>query len=243
MSDHTLQFVAPGDFKTRARAALDDPALRKSFRGAMDFLQGKRATQFPDDDELQQLRDLGEAVRQHALAQLPALLERLETKLTEAGVNVHWAETAADANAIVLGIAQAKKARRVIKGKSMASEEIELNHSLAEHGVDCIESDMGEFIVQLAGEKPSHIVMPAIHKTRGDIAEEVVRIEALAFQCDEQVAGACRAAVRRYAVERDARVAVNGRAGDQAGGFAETEHRHSAPPLPCVARAASASRA
>ena len=171
MSDHTLQFVAPGDFKTRARAALDDPALRKSFRGAMDFLQGKRATQFPDDDELQQLRDLGEAVRQRALAQLPALLERLETKLTEAGVHVHWAETAADANAIVLGIAQAKKARRVIKGKSMASEEIELNHSLAEHGVDCIESDMGEFIVQLAGEKPSHIVMPAIHKTRGDIAE------------------------------------------------------------------------
>ena len=79
---------------------------------------------------------------------------------------VHWAETAAEANAIVLGIAQAKKARRVIKGKSMASEEIELNHALAEHGVDCIESDMGEFIVQLAGEKPSHIVMPAIHKTR-----------------------------------------------------------------------------
>ncbi|WP_338638533.1 LutB/LldF family L-lactate oxidation iron-sulfur protein [Burkholderia pyrrocinia] len=170
MSDHTLQFVAPGDFKARARAALDDPALRQSFRGAMDFLQGKRATQFPDDTELQQLRDLGEAVRQHALAQLPALLERLEAKLVEAGVHVHWAETAADANAIVLGIAQAKKARRVIKGKSMASEEIELNHYLADHGVDCIESDMGEFIVQLAGEKPSHIVMPAIHKTRGDIA-------------------------------------------------------------------------
>ncbi|WP_423758438.1 LutB/LldF family L-lactate oxidation iron-sulfur protein [Burkholderia sp. NLJ2] len=170
MSDHTLQFVAPGDFKARARAALDDPALRQSFRGAMDFLQGKRATQFPDDTELQQLRDLGEAVRQHALAQLPTLLERLEAKLAEAGVHVHWAETAADANAIVLGIAQAKKARRVIKGKSMASEEIELNHYLADHGVDCIESDMGEFIVQLAGEKPSHIVMPAIHKTRGDIA-------------------------------------------------------------------------
>ncbi|MPV68869.1 LutB/LldF family L-lactate oxidation iron-sulfur protein [Burkholderia sp. BE17] len=170
MSDHTLQFVAPGDFKARARAALDDPALRRSFRGAMDFLQDKRATQFPDDAELQQLRDLGEAVRQHALAQLPALLERLEAKLVEAGVHVHWAETAADANAIVLGIAQAKKARRVIKGKSMASEEIELNHYLADHGVDCIESDMGEFIVQLAGEKPSHIVMPAIHKTRGDIA-------------------------------------------------------------------------
>ncbi|MFP3615891.1 (Fe-S)-binding protein, partial [Paraburkholderia sp. SIMBA_050] len=74
MSDQPLQFVAPGDFKARARAALDDPALRQSFRGAMDFLQGKRTSQFPDDTELQQLRDLGEAVRQHALAQLPALL-------------------------------------------------------------------------------------------------------------------------------------------------------------------------
>ncbi|KWC43313.1 LutB/LldF family L-lactate oxidation iron-sulfur protein [Burkholderia ubonensis] len=171
MSDHPMQFVAPGDFKARARQALDDPKLRRSFRGAMDFLQGKRATQFPDDAELQQLRDLGEAIRQHALAHLPALLERLEVKLTEAGVRVHWAETADEANAIVLGIVQAKQARRVIKGKSMASEEIELNHYLAERGVDCIESDMGEYIVQLAGEKPSHIVMPAIHKTRGDIAE------------------------------------------------------------------------
>ncbi|CAN0623499.1 putative amino acid dehydrogenase with NAD(P)-binding domain and ferridoxin-like domain [Burkholderia multivorans] len=171
MSDHTLHFVAPADFKTRARAALDDPKLRQSFRGAMDFLQGKRAIQFPDGDELEQLRDLGEAVRQHALARLPELLEQLEAKLTAAGVHVHWAANADEANQIVLGIAQAKQARSVIKGKSMASEEIELNHYLGERGIDCIESDMGEYIVQLAGEKPSHIVMPAIHKTRGDIAE------------------------------------------------------------------------
>ena len=78
---------------------------------------------------------------------------------------------------------------------------------------------------------------------RSDIAKEVVRVEALAFQCDEQVAGADGAAVRRHAVERDARIAVDGCTGNQASGFAETEHRHSAPPLPCVARAASASRA
>ena len=170
MSDHTVQFVAPATSSPRARRARRSRAAQElSRRDGLPARQARDAV--PDDTELQQLRDLGEAVRQHALAQLPALLERLETKLTEAGVHVHWAETAAEANAIVLGIAQAKKARRVIKGKSMASEEIELNHALAEHGVDCIESDMGEFIVQLAGEKPSHIVMPAIHKTRGDIAE------------------------------------------------------------------------
>lgn len=170
MSQQPLHFVPTEDFRARARAALDDPKLRKSFRGAMDFLQQKRAVQFPDGDELEHLRDLGEAIRQHALANLPDLLVELEGNLTAAGVQVHWAETADEANAIILRIAQGHAARRVIKGKSMASEEMELNHYLAERGIDCIESDMGEYIVQLAGEKPSHIVMPAIHKTKADIA-------------------------------------------------------------------------
>ncbi|RDU97279.1 LutB/LldF family L-lactate oxidation iron-sulfur protein [Trinickia dinghuensis] len=171
MSEHSIQFVPPIEFKARARTALADDALRGSFRGAMDFLQGKRAAQFPDGEELERLRDLGEAIRRHALAHLPALLVQLEAKLTAAGVHVHWAGTAEEANAIVFDIAQSRGARRVIKGKSMASEEMELNHYLAERGVNCIESDMGEYIVQLAEEKPSHIVMPAIHKTRGDIGK------------------------------------------------------------------------
>ena len=169
MSDHTVQFVAPGDFRP-ARAALDDPALRKSFRGAMDFLQGKRATQFPDDTELQQLRDLGEAVAARARA--------IARTARTAGNEAHRSRRARalprrppKRTRSCSASRRRRSARRVIKGKSMASEEIELNHALAEHGVDCIESDMGEFIVQLAGEKPSHIVMPAIHKTRGDIAE------------------------------------------------------------------------
>ena len=170
MSATPMHFVPSADFKARSRAALDDPKLRSSFRGAMDFLQNKRALQFPDGDELQALRDLGEAVRQHALAHLPQLLEQLEAKLTEAGVQVHWAQTPDEANAIIAGIAERHGARSVIKGKSMASEEIALNHYLAERGIRSLESDMGEYIVQLAGEGPSHIVMPAIHKTRGDIA-------------------------------------------------------------------------
>ncbi|WP_064574448.1 LutB/LldF family L-lactate oxidation iron-sulfur protein [Cupriavidus gilardii] len=170
MSATPMHFVPSADFKARARAALDDAKLRSSFRGAMDFLQNKRAIQFPDGDELQALRDLGEAVRQHALAHLPQLLEQLEAKLTEVGVQVHWAQTPDEANAIIAGIAERHGARSVIKGKSMASEEIALNHYLAERGIRSLESDMGEYIVQLAGEGPSHIVMPAIHKTRGDIA-------------------------------------------------------------------------
>jgi L-lactate dehydrogenase complex protein LldF len=169
MNAQTLHFVPPGNFHARARAALDDPALRASFRGAMDFLQAKRTGQFPDTDELERLRDLGEAIRRHALANLPQLLVQLEERLTAAGVHVHWAETGEEANAIIARIAEECGARKAVKGKSMASEEIELNHYLDERGVACIESDMGEYIVQMAGEKPSHIVMPAIHKTREDI--------------------------------------------------------------------------
>lgn len=169
MSSAPLTFVPSADFRERARNALDDPKLRSSFRGAMDFLQAKRVTQFPDGEELEKLRDLGEAIRKHALANLPQLLVQLEETMSAAGVQVHWAETADEANWIIHAIAQKTNARSVIKGKSMASEEIELNHYLEEHGVRCIESDMGEYIVQMAGEKPSHIVMPAIHKTKQDI--------------------------------------------------------------------------
>jgi L-lactate dehydrogenase complex protein LldF len=169
MNSTPLTFVPSADFRERARNALEDPKLRSSFRGAMDFLQAKRSVQFPDGDELERLRDLGEAVRQHALADLPQLLVQLEEKLTAAGAQVHWAATAEEANEIIHGIAQRRKARSIIKGKSMASEEIELNHYLEQRGIACMESDMGEYIVQMAGEKPSHIVMPAIHKTKQDI--------------------------------------------------------------------------
>ena len=205
MTARPIHFVPAADFKARAHEALDDPKLRQSFRGAMDFLQGKRAGMFPDANELESLRDLGEAVRQHALANLPDLLVQLETKLTEAGVQVHWAENADEANAIIHRIAQSRQAKRVIKGKSMASEEIELNHYLAERGVDCIESDMGEYIVQLAGEKPSHIVMPAIHKTKQDIGHLFAdHIPETSYTEDvDELIQTGRRALRRAFVEAD----------------------------------------
>jgi L-lactate dehydrogenase complex protein LldF len=167
---HPLEFMPSREFKARARGALADPQLRRSFRGAMDFLQAKRAAQFPDAQALEDLRDLGESIRQRALSRLPELLEQLEARLTERGAQVHWAETPEEAQAIVTRIVQASGGDMVVKGKSMVSEEIELNHHLAAHGIAAIESDMGEYIVQLAEEKPSHIVMPAIHKTRAQIA-------------------------------------------------------------------------
>ena len=165
-----LTFVDPRQFKANTRVAVDDDHLRASFRSAMDFLQTKRAGHFSDRDGFEALRGVGEAVRQYSLSRLPELLERLETNLKARGVHVHWAQTPEDANAIFLAIAQRHGARAMVKGKSMVSEEIELNHRMLEHGIDCLESDMGEYIVQLAGERPSHIIMPAIHKTKQQIA-------------------------------------------------------------------------
>ena len=158
------------DFKQRSRNVLNDPAQRTNFRGAMDFLQAKRRGQFPDQEELESLRELGAAIRRYSLAHLPRLLEQLESKLSANGVQVHWARTPDEANAIALGIAHRVDARRIIKGKSMVSEEIGFNHAMQAAGIEALESDMGEYIVQLAGETPSHIIMPAIHKTKQDIA-------------------------------------------------------------------------
>jgi len=167
---HTIPIHPDSDFKDRSRAILNNPSHRKNFRGAMDFLQEKRRGQFPDQDELAGLRELGATIRRYSLARLPQLLEQLEKNLTANGIQVHWAETADEANAIALNIARKHNARTIAKGKSMVSEEIEFNHAMAAAGIDAFETDMGEYIVQIAGEKPSHIIMPAIHKTKQEIA-------------------------------------------------------------------------
>ncbi|MBI3909049.1 MAG: lactate utilization protein, partial [Pseudomonas fluorescens] len=158
------------DFRTRAHKALGDAQLRGNFRKAMDSLMTKRAAAFSDAHEREHLRALGNAIRARALSKLPDLLEQLEKNLTRNGVTVHWAETVDEANGIVLSIIRAHEGRQVIKGKSMVSEEMEMNHFLAEQGIECLESDMGEYIVQLDHEKPSHIIMPAIHKNAGQVA-------------------------------------------------------------------------
>ena len=165
-----IAFVSAEALRERVHAAVNDDHLRSSFRGAMDFLMAKRAAQFPDESELVSLRSLSEAIRQYSLSKLPDLLEQLEANLTRNGVHVHWAETPDEANAIMLDIARRHQAKLIVKGKSMVSEEIEFNHAMEAAGIGALESDMGEYIVQLAGEKPSHIIMPAIHKTKEQIA-------------------------------------------------------------------------
>ncbi|MCP4127014.1 MAG: iron-sulfur cluster-binding protein [Gammaproteobacteria bacterium] len=158
------------EFEQRVHKALSDSQLRQNFRSTMDGLMAKRSQAFPDKERLEKLRLRGAQIRANALLKLPELLEQLEERCAANGIRVHWAETVEQANQAVLKIMQDHNATNLIKGKSMVSEEMELNHFLEQHGIEVLESDLGEFIVQLAGEPPSHIVAPAIHKSRQDIA-------------------------------------------------------------------------
>ncbi|MEE4359102.1 MAG: LutB/LldF family L-lactate oxidation iron-sulfur protein [Desulfococcaceae bacterium] len=158
------------DFQKNIRKALADGQLRKNLKFAMDTMTQKRKAVFSDEEELQKLRNLGNAIRRRALSRLPDLLEQLEKKCRENGIQVHWAETTAQANETVLSIMKKHGAERMVKGKSMVSEEMHLNAFLMEHGFDVMETDLGEYIIQLAGETPSHIIVPAIHKNKDEIA-------------------------------------------------------------------------
>jgi L-lactate dehydrogenase complex protein LldF len=158
------------DFLASSTRALADPQLRANFRRAMDGLMAKRAAVFADPREWARLRALGAAIRAKNLLKLPDLLVQLERNLTKNGITVHWASTIAQANRLVLGLLEARGVKALVKGKSMVSEEMGLNDCLGEHGIEALESDLGEYIIQLDGEMPSHIIMPAIHKNKDQIA-------------------------------------------------------------------------
>ena len=194
------------DFLASSTRALADPQLRRNFRRAMDGLMAKRAAQFADPVQWARLRQLGAAIRAKNLLRLPELLELLERSLTANGMRVHWARTTDQANRIVLELLQARGARRLVKGKSMVSEEMGLNHFLEAHDIEALESDLGEYIIQLDGETPSHIIMPAIHKNKDQIARlfgERIRGARYTEEVAELTAMA-RAVLRRKFQEADA---------------------------------------
>jgi L-lactate dehydrogenase complex protein LldF len=158
------------NFQQDASRALNDQQLRKNFKFAMGNFILKRKQIFSDESETEQLRQIGNSIKRRALSQLPQLLEQLEEKCTRNGIQVHWAETTSEANQQVLRIMQAHQATRLVKGKSMVSEEMGLNEFLQENKIEVVETDLGEFIIQLNNEKPSHIIVPAIHKNKQQIA-------------------------------------------------------------------------
>jgi L-lactate dehydrogenase complex protein LldF len=156
-------------FPTAARTALADAQLRSNLRKATTTIRAKRAAVVAEVGEWEQLRTAGAAIKDRALATLPEQLERLEAAVTAAGGKVHWAVDAAAANAIVVSLVRAHGADEVVKVKSIATDEIGLNGALAAAGVDAVETDLAELIVQLAGDTPSHILVPAIHRNREEI--------------------------------------------------------------------------
>lgn len=165
-----VQTCTPREFHRQAHDALGNPQIRANFRKAMDGLMTKRHDSFGDWD-LEALRELGANIRRRALAKLPDLLEQLEASCEANGIRVHWAEDGEQACRIVREICQSHGARSVIKGKSMVSEEMHLNAHLEEAGIEALESDLGEYLVQLNEQTPSHIIMPAIHLNTDEIAE------------------------------------------------------------------------
>ena len=127
---------------------------------------------YPDPDAL---RKLAASIKDHTLHHLGDYLAKAEDALTSRGVNVHYAATDEDARQTILSILRQHEVTQLTKSKSMAAEEIHLNPFLIENGVECLESDLGEFIIQLDGDEPSHIVKPIIHKNRRDIAKTFLR--------------------------------------------------------------------
>ena len=190
-------------FADRSGLALNDQRLRANFRRAMDGLMDKRKAQFPDPAVLETLRNKGAAIRANALSKLPDLLEQLEAKCKANGIQVHWADTVAEGNKIISDILGLHQAKLVIKGKSMVSEEMHLNHHLESRHITAIESDLGEYIIQLAGETPAHIVMPCIHKNRDQIAQ--LFADHIPDQAYTEDVDALTAAARRVLRERFAR--------------------------------------
>ncbi len=150
-------------FTENARAGLADPNLQRALGLARVGFPARRAEAIARLPEFEALRDQGKAIKDHTLAHLDFYLELYEKNVTAAGGTVHWARTAAEARAAVLAICRSVDAKIVTKGKSMVAEEIALNDHLAAHGITPVETDLGEYIIQLRHEPPSHIIAPAIH--------------------------------------------------------------------------------
>ena len=157
-------------FQAHARQALQDAPLQHALQLLVTNFVPRRVAAMAALGNAEVLRTEARDIKERTMARLDEYLELFAMQAQRVGVQVHWAQDAAEARQIITGIAQDIGARVIVKGKSMATEEIHLNPHLEQHGYEVIETDLGEYIIQLAGETPSHIIAPAIHKTRQQIA-------------------------------------------------------------------------
>ncbi|MCO6747462.1 iron-sulfur cluster-binding protein [Streptomyces sp. IpFD-1.1] len=187
-------------FPKAAHHELRNDQLRRNLRKATHTIRGKRLNVTAELPDWEALRDAGSAIKTDTMNRLPELLEQLERKVTEAGGTVHWARDADEANAIVTRLVAATGSEEVIKVKSMATQEIGLNEHLESQGVTAYETDLAELIVQLADDKPSHILVPAIHRNRDEIREiflkEIPGVDPELNAVPAELAAAARAYLR-----------------------------------------------
>ena len=163
-------------FKSHSTKALADVQLQKALGNVEKGFISKRAKAADALPEFEALRDNAKAIKDHTLAHLDLYLAEYEKRVTESGGHVHWAATAEDARNIVLDICRRRNARTVTKGKSMISEEIDLNEFLQNNNIVPVETDLGEYIIQLRGEHPSHIIAPAVHLNKDQVEADFRRV-------------------------------------------------------------------
>lgn len=168
--------ITSQNFKANSRKALDDINIQKAMGNVEKGFIGKRLDAISGIPEFEALRNNARDIKNHVLKNLDLYLEHYEERVTAQGGHVHYAVDAEEARQIILKICKDLNAKTVTKGKSMISEEIEINTALEKAGMEAIETDLGEYIIQLRGEIPSHIIAPAVHTTKEQVEAEFRRV-------------------------------------------------------------------
>ncbi|OKP95269.1 LutB/LldF family L-lactate oxidation iron-sulfur protein [Paenibacillus sp. P46E] len=193
------------DFNTRTSDGLGDPFMRSAVGSAQDSLKTRRLSAATALGDWEQWRTLGQQIRQHTLKHLDYYLEQLASNIEDKGGHIYFAKTKEEASGYVRDIIVQKKAKKIVKSKSMVTEEIEMNRVLMEAGCELIETDLGEYILQMDDwDPPSHIVAPALHKDRTQICR--VFKEKLGYTGDESpenLARFARTVLRQKFLEAD----------------------------------------
>jgi len=194
------------EFPVAARRALGNAQLRQNVRRATEIIRNKRAAVVGEMPDWEQLRETAHEIKDHVLRHLDFYLEQFEGACTRAGGRVHWARDADEANRIVIDIIRGHHEREIIKVKTMTSDETRLNRALDEAGIVPYETDLADLIIQLGQDRPSHIVVPALHKNRAEIRalfQRTMKLETLGAE-PQDLTNAARAFLR----EKFLRVAV-----------------------------------
>ena len=192
------------EFNRQATVALEDKTVQTSLRRLYDGFHQSRERAAEATPGWEVIQDRARAIKAHTIERLDSYLEMVESSVTRAGGNVFFASDADAASHYILDLAARRDVQLVIKGKSMISEEMALNRRLSEAGIEAVETDLGEYIIQLAEETPYHIIAPAIHKSKEDIARLFhEKLGVPLYKSAEDIAGAARTVLRDKFVRAD----------------------------------------